>query len=92
MIRGRGRIAAVSDIEQIVLRASQTGTPLRIGDIGRVSIGPDLRRGIADLDGRGEVVGGIVVMRYGENALRVIERVKARLAELALRCPAACAW
>ena len=87
MIRGRGRIAAVSDIEQIVLRASQTGTPLRIGDIGRVSIGPDLRRGIADLDGRGEVVGGIVVMRYGENALRVIERVKARLAELAPSLP-----
>ena len=87
MIRGRGRIAGVRDIEQIVLRASQGGTPLRIGDIGRVSIGPDLRRGIADLDGRGEVVGGIVVMRYGENALRVIERVKARLSELAPSLP-----
>ncbi len=87
MIRGRGRITGVRDIEQIVLRASQGGTPLRIGDIGRVSIGPDLRRGIADLDGRGEVVGGIVVMRYGENALRVIERVKARLAELAPSLP-----
>ncbi len=87
MIRGRGRITGVRDIEQVVLRASPGGTPLRIGDIGRVSIGPDLRRGIADLDGRGEVVGGIVVMRYGENALRVIERVKARLAELAPSLP-----
>ncbi|MBL9008376.1 MAG: efflux RND transporter permease subunit [Myxococcales bacterium] len=87
MIRGRGRITGVRDIEQVVLRASAGGTPLRIGDIGRVSIGPDLRRGIADLDGRGEVVGGIVVMRYGENALRVIERVKARLSELAPSLP-----
>ncbi len=87
MVRGRGRITGVRDIEQIVLRASQAGTPLRIGDIGRVGIGPDLRRGIADLDGRGEVIGGIVVMRYGENALRVIERVKARLADLAPSLP-----
>ncbi|MFO0575665.1 MAG: efflux RND transporter permease subunit [Polyangia bacterium] len=82
MVRGLGYIKSVADIEQVVLRSSATGTPLRIGDLGRVSLGPDLRRGVADLDGRGEVVGGIVVMRHGENALNVIRRVQAKLTEL----------
>ncbi|MBL9005111.1 MAG: efflux RND transporter permease subunit [Myxococcales bacterium] len=82
MVRGRGYIKGVQDIEQVVVKTNNLGTPLRIGDIGRVTIGPDLRRGIAELDGRGEVVGGIVVMRYGENALNLIERVKAKLKEI----------
>jgi Cu(I)/Ag(I) efflux system membrane protein CusA/SilA len=87
MVRGLGYIKSAADIEQVVLRTSATGTPLRIGDIGRVSLGPDLRRGVADLDGRGEVVGGIVVMRHGENALNVIRRVQAKLTELAPSLP-----
>ncbi len=88
MVRGRGYIRSIADIEQVALRASETGTPLRIGDIGRVTLGPDIRRGIADLDGKGDTVGGIVVMRYGENALKVIERVKDRLRQIAPSLPA----
>lgn len=82
MVRGRGYVKSVADLEQVVLRTNDLGTPLRIVDIGRVSLGPELRRGVADLDGRGEVVGGIVVMRMGEHALSVIERVKERLHQL----------
>lgn len=82
MVRGRGYIRTPQDIEQVVLRATPSGTPLRIGDVGRVTLGPDQRRGLAELNGDGEVVGGIVVMRYGENALSVIERVKTKLADL----------
>lgn len=82
MVRGRGYVKSVTDLEQVVLRTNDLGTPLRIVDIGRVSLGPELRRGVADLDGRGEVVGGIVVMRMGEHALSVIERVKERLHQL----------
>lgn len=82
MVRGRGYIKSIADIEQIVLKTNETGTPLRLGDIGRVVLGPDLRRGIADFDGKGDVVGGIVVMRHGENALRVIDRVKEKLKQI----------
>jgi copper/silver efflux system protein len=88
MIRGRGYMTSVRDIEEIVLVASETGTPIRIKDVGRVTIGPDLRRGATDLDGRGEAVSGIVIMRAGENALAVIDRVKARLNELGSGLPA----
>ena len=87
MIRGRGYVQSVNDIEQIVLAASPDGTPIRIKDIGQVSVGPDLRRGVADLDGSGEAVSGIVVMRQGENALEVIERVKAKIHELQAGLP-----
>jgi len=87
MIRGRGYVQSVNDIEQIVLAASPNGTPIRIKDIGQVSVGPDLRRGVADLDGSGEAVSGIVVMRQGENALEVIERVKAKIHELQAGLP-----
>ncbi|HEY1263163.1 MAG TPA: CusA/CzcA family heavy metal efflux RND transporter, partial [Terriglobales bacterium] len=80
MIRGRGYLKSVADIEKIVL-ASVNGTAIRIRDVGKVIVGPDIRRGTADLDGTGEVVSGIVVMREGSNALDVIERVKARLKE-----------
>ncbi|HCK10503.1 MAG TPA: CusA/CzcA family heavy metal efflux RND transporter [Candidatus Latescibacteria bacterium] len=82
MIRGRGYITSVEDIEMIPLGSNDDGTPVYLKDVARVEIGPDMRRGLSELDGKGEVVGGIVVMRYGENALRVIERVKARIYEI----------
>jgi len=82
MVRGRGYVRSVSDLEQIALRTNEWGTPLRIADVGQVKLGPDLRRGVADWNGKGDVVGGIVIMRMGENALSVIERVKTKLAEL----------
>ena len=69
-------------------RVSATGVPVRVRDVGSVSLGPDMRRGVADLDGQGEAVSGIVVMRQGENALRVIERVKAKLKEIEPGLPA----
>jgi copper/silver efflux system protein len=81
MVRGRGYVKSVADIESMVLRADG-GTPVKIKDVATVSLGPELRRGVADLDGQGDVVGGIVVMRQGENALNVIQRVKDRLEEL----------
>ena len=82
MVRGRGYARSVRDIEDIVLSASESGIPIRIKDVGHVVLGPDLRRGVSDLDGAGEVVTGIVVMRQGENALDVIDRVKARIREI----------
>ena len=82
MVRGRGYAKSVADFENIVVSASESGTPIRIRDIGHVTVGPDLRRGVADLDGAGEVVSGIVVMRQGENAVDVIDRVKARIREI----------
>src|SRR5688572_8771473 len=77
MVRGRGYLKSVADIEEVSLGADGRGTPIRVADVARVSLGPDIRRGVAELDGQGEVVGGIIVMRFGENALRVIESVKA---------------
>ena len=82
MVRGRGYAKSVHDFENIVLTASEAGTPIRIKDVGQVVLGPDLRRGVADLDGDGDVVSGIVVMRQGENALDVIARVKAKIKEI----------
>jgi len=81
-IRGRGYARSVKDFENIVLVASDNGTPIRIKDVGQVVVGPDIRRGIAELDGEGEVVSGIVVMRQGQNALDVIKRVKAKIREI----------
>ena len=81
MIRGRGYIRSKEDIEDIVL-SSEKGTPIQIKDVGRVVIGPDIRRGAADLDGTGETVTGVVVMREGSNALDVIRGVKNRLQEI----------
>ncbi|MCG3176617.1 MAG: Cation efflux system protein CusA [Candidatus Omnitrophica bacterium] len=82
MVRGRGYATSVKDIEEIMVKVDGRGTPVLIKNLGRVSIGPDIRRGVADLDGEGDAVGGIVVMRYGENALNVIDRLKARIEEL----------
>ncbi|WP_201860708.1 efflux RND transporter permease subunit [Microvirga soli] len=86
MVRGRGYLKSIQDIESIVLK-TQAGTPLRLGDVARVEIGPDERRGIAELNGEGEVASGIVLQRFGANALNVIESVKARLAEVASSLP-----
>jgi Cu(I)/Ag(I) efflux system membrane protein CusA/SilA len=82
MVRGRGYAQSIADFEGIVVSASRSGTPIRVRDIGQVVVGPALRRGVSDLDGRGEAVSGIVVMREGQNALDVIERVKQRLEEI----------
>ncbi len=79
MVRGRGYIRSVRDIEEIVVAQDMRGTPVRVRELGRVVLGPEIRRGVADLDGIGDTVGGIVVMRHGENALNVIERVKATI-------------
>jgi Cu(I)/Ag(I) efflux system membrane protein CusA/SilA len=88
MVRGRGYARSVRDFENIVLAGSETGTPVRVKDVGQVVLGPELRRGASDLDGNGEVVSGIVIMRQGENALKVIDQVKARLQEIAPSLPA----
>jgi Cu(I)/Ag(I) efflux system membrane protein CusA/SilA len=88
MVRGRGYARSIADFESIVVSASESGTPIRVRDIGQVTVGPDLRRGVSDLDGTGEAVSGIVVMRQGENALDVIDRVKARLKEIEPGLPA----
>jgi len=82
MVRGRGYARSVQDIENIVVGADTSGKPILVKNIGKVAFGPDIRRGIADLDGEGDTVGGIVVMRYGENALNVINRVKAKIEEI----------
>ena len=82
MVRGRGYIKSVADIEKIAVGVNENGTPILLRDVATVRLGPDMRRGLAELDGQGEVAGGIVVMRFGENALTVIERVKAKLKEL----------
>ncbi|HLG04790.1 MAG TPA: efflux RND transporter permease subunit, partial [Gemmatimonadales bacterium] len=82
MVRGLGYLKSLSDIENVVVGATQNGTPIRVAELGQVSIGPAVRRGIADLDGRGDAVGGIVVMRFGQNALATIERVKAKIGEI----------
>jgi Cu(I)/Ag(I) efflux system membrane protein CusA/SilA len=82
MVRGRGYLTSLADIEGVSLGASPGGTPVRVRDVAQVRIGPDIRRGVAELDGKGEAVGGIIVMRFGENALNVIEGVKAKLQEV----------
>ena len=87
MIRGLGYLKSLSDLESVPV-ATKNGTPVLVRDLGTVSFGPDERRGAADWQGEGEAVGGIVVMRYGMNALNVIEGVKARLREIAPALPA----
>ena len=87
VIRGRGYVHKTADLESVPLKTTPGGIPVRVRDVGEVSIGQDIRRGVAELDGEGEVVGGIVIMRYGENALDVIDGVKARLAEIEKTLP-----
>jgi len=86
-VRGRGYIKSVADIENIVLKVDK-GTPVYVKNVGTVHLGGDIRRGIAELDGKGETVGGIVVMRYGENALNVIDGVKKKMEEIKSSLPA----
>jgi len=81
MVRGRGYVKSIRDLENLMLR-SEGGTPVLVKDVATVALGPELRRGVADLDGTGDVVGGIVVMRSGENALSVIKRIEAKLREV----------
>src|SRR5512142_2160654 len=81
MVRGRGYVKSIHDLEDLALR-SEGGTPVLVKDVATVALGPELRRGVADLDGEGDAVGGIVVMRQGENALKVIDRIKAKLEEV----------
>lgn len=87
MIRGRGYVRKKSDLELIPLKVGKDGTPVLVRDVAVVSIGPDMRRGIAELNGEGEAVGGIVVMRYGENALEVIDAIKARIEQVRRTLP-----
>jgi Cu(I)/Ag(I) efflux system membrane protein CusA/SilA len=86
MVRGRGYLRGKADIEQLVVK-SDRGTPVRIADIARVELGPDERRGVAELNGEGEAVSGIVVARHGENALAVIDNVKQKIGEIAAGLP-----
>jgi copper/silver efflux system protein len=88
MVRGRGYIQSLEDIRQIAVTTDPQGTPITVRDLALVTLGPDMRRGVAELDGRGETVGGIIVMRYGENALAVIERIKAKVTEITPSLPA----
>ncbi len=82
MVRGRGYIKNVTDLENVVVAKNEHGTPVFLKDIATVQLGPEIRRGIAELDGRGEVVAGIVVIRFGENVLNVISRVKEKIKEI----------
>src|SRR3989338_1572616 len=82
MIRGRGYAKSHNDFENIVVGVDKNGTPILVKHLGAVAIGPEIRRGLADLDGEGDVVGGTVIMRFGENALNVINRVKAKIKEI----------
>ena len=82
MVRGRGYAKSTQDIEKIVVGRDKSGTPVLVRNLGQVQLGPEIRRGVSDLDGEGNAVGGIVIMRHGENALNVIERVKKKLEEI----------
>ncbi|MBM4333371.1 MAG: efflux RND transporter permease subunit [Deltaproteobacteria bacterium] len=87
MVRGRGYVKSVADLQKIAVGTNRQGTPILLRDVASVNLGPEIRRGIVELDGKGEVAGGIVVMRFGENALNVIKRVKAKIEEIAPGLP-----
>jgi Cu(I)/Ag(I) efflux system membrane protein CusA/SilA len=87
MVRGLGYIESIRDIEQVVLKVNTDGNPITVRDVAHVQIGPEIRRGLADWNGEGETVVGVVLLRYGENALEVIDRVKGRLKELQTTLP-----
>ena len=82
MVRGRGYVKQKEDLEAVVLKADATGTPVLVRDVAWVALGPEMRRGVSDFNGRGDVAGGVIVMRHGENARAVIDRVKQRLDEI----------
>jgi Cu(I)/Ag(I) efflux system membrane protein CusA/SilA len=87
MVRGRGYVKQKEDLEAVVLKADAAGTPLLVRDVAWVALGPEIRRGVSDLDGRGDVAGGVVVMRHGENARAVIGRVRERLEDITPTLP-----
>ncbi len=87
VVRGRGYIKRVEDVDQIAVGVNENGTPILLRDVAIVRLGPDMRRGLVELDGQGEVAGGIIVMRFGQNALTVIERLKAKLKDLESAMP-----
>ena len=87
MVRAKGYITGIEDLNHIPLGVNKSGTPILLRDVAKIRLGPQMRRGIAELDGEGEVVGGIVVMRFGENALTTIEAVKEKLAQAAKGLP-----
>jgi len=87
MVRATGYISSISDLKNVPLKVTDKGTPLLLGDIADINLGPQMRRGISELNGEGEAVGGIIVMRYGENAREVIHNVKAKLADLQRSLP-----
>src|SRR5450759_2488373 len=87
MVRGLGYLKSISDIENVVVGATAAGTPIRVAELGKVDVGPAVRRGIAELDGRGDAVGAIVGMRFGQNALTTIERVKQRIKDISPGLP-----
>ena len=82
MVRSRGYLKSLDDFRAIPINVTETGTPVMLGDVARIQMGPEMRRGIAELDGEGEVVGGIVIMRSGRNALTTIAAVKKKLDSL----------
>ena len=82
MVRGRGYVKSTEDLGKVVVKSNDAGTPVLLRDVADITLGPQIRRGLADLNGNGDAVGGIVVMRHGENAMNVIKRVKAKLEEL----------
>ena len=88
MVRGEGYIQGLDDVKSVALGVDPSGTPISVQDVATVHFGPDIRRGLAELNGEGEVVGGVVIVRYGENVHEVVERVKARLEELRSGLPA----
>src|SRR5437588_3358925 len=88
MVRASGYLQSLDDFRKIPLMTSESGVPVRLGDVARVQVGPEMRRGIAELDGEGEVAGGVIVMRSGKNALETIDAVKAKLATLKSSLPA----
>src|SRR5881296_2772023 len=87
LVRGRGYIQKIADIEKLPLRTDGKGTPVLISDVARVELGPDMRRGVAEFNGEGEVTGGIVVVRYGQNVMNVIEAVKQKIEEVRSSLP-----
>ncbi|MFM0615963.1 efflux RND transporter permease subunit [Paraburkholderia nemoris] len=88
MVRSSGYLRTLDDFRNVVLRTNEAGTPVLLGDVARIQIGPEMRRGIAELNGQGEVAGGVIVMRSGKNALTTIDAVKAKLSELKRSLPA----
>src|SRR5512138_2530850 len=87
MVRASGYLQSLEDFRKIPLMTTDAGVSVRLGDVARIQIGPEMRRGIADLNGEGEVAGGIIVMRSGKNALQTIDAIKAKLASLKSSLP-----